>query len=488
MVCVSLTAWSHAQADVANSKLIRGSEFKSAIHVSGTQTLHGTKQPYAFHMESDFRFRTEATGDLPEVDGFDGKDSWHLNGSGVPHISSNSDRDLARMLAYVQAGVWACKNSPIEIVSENGNDLVIKCKDGKTTAKLTLDSTTKTAKILATWGSSGTESWTFNKYQNHGGLLIPTEIHHVSGETDDTISITRFNQPIAGEFGYGMPPASTQGFTFDPKATSEIEVKRMFGYLFVKPKLDGQDEGWWFLDTGAEIMVIDPQIARNHNMKVVGKDSVPGVVASVTTNFSKGVEFNLGPVTIKNSSFMELDMKPFADALGIKLAGIIGYDFISRVSLDIDPKKRTIGVFPTGFNQLPHGMAWTPFVFHGNIPSLNCEYEGGRFGQFCLDTGSGSTVDFFTPAVEQNGLLKDRKVTGEMTGGAGGASESKRGEIGYFIFGPKRFDKPKVGFQITKIGGFASPFVDGNIGMGFMSKFRMIVDYQKSRLSLLESY
>ena len=467
--------------------LVRGGALASEIHLSGTQTLHGAAQRLYMHVSRDFQFKVVAEGELPEQDGFDGKITWHMNGSGIPHSSSYSDRDLTRLVAYVQAGVWSCKGSPVQIVSEHGNDLVIKCSDGKTTANLTLDPTTRTAKTMSCWGPSGTESWTFGNYKNSHGILIPGSVQHESGETKDSVTVTQFDMPIGGEVVYSMPYVQTNGFSFDAKNSPNIEVKRLYGYIFVRPKLDGKDEGWWFLDTGAEVMVIDPEVARAHNMKVVGNDSVSGVVASVKTNFSKGVEFQLGPVTIKNSSYMELDMKPFSEGLGIKLAGICGYDYIGRATLDIDPKKNTIGVYPSGTMTLPDSTSWTPFLFHGNMPSLSCQFEGNHDGLFSLDTGSGSTVDFFSPAVTKYNLLKDREINTVMTGGAGGASESKTGTLDWFIVANKRFQKPTVGFQITTKGGFASPFVDGNIGMGFMSNFRMILDYQKSRLAMIEA-
>ena len=486
-VLTLIASATYSQHDDASAVLARGSVFRGGLHVSGSQTLHGAEQQFGMHMEEDFRFRLETVGDLPECDGFDGTNSWHLNGSGVPHVSNYSDRDFARMLAYVQAGVWACKNSPIEVVSEQGDRLVIKCRDGSTTANLELNPKSHTAMVLSCWGSSGAETWTFSEYRLTNGQLIPSKILHESGETKDKTVIEKFNMDIGGLITYRMPLPSPVGFTFDVNENENIEVKRMFGYLFVKPKLDGKDEGWWFLDTGAEIMVIDPVVARSHKMKIVGKDSVSGVVANITTNFSKGIKFNLGPVTIQNSSYMEFDMKPFSDALGIKLAGICGYDFISRAVLDIDPKKSTIGVLQPRLNILPEGSSWTSFLFHGNMPSLLCNFEGNKSGLFTLDTGSGSTVDFFSPCVKKFELLKDRKVENVMTGGAGGSSESKTGVLDWFQFGPKKFEKPKAGFQITTKGGFASPYVDGNIGMGFMGKFRMILDYNSSKLALVES-
>jgi hypothetical protein len=483
---LSMTFLVTATFGQSNLKLVRGTDLQN-VHVAGVQTLHGTTQRFVMHLDKGYIYKMTSMGDLPEEDGFDGKIAWHLNGSGLPHVESYSDRDLSRIEAYIQAGVWACKGSPIKIVSELGNDLVVKCDDGKTTATLRLDPKTHTAKTLSCWGSSGTESWTFGGYKDVNGALIPSTIEHASGETKDYTTITQFQMPISGEVSYSIPSVQTNGFTYDLNVSPSVDVKRIAGYLLVRPKLDSKDEGWWFLDTGAEVMVIDPVVARAHKMKVVGKDSVSGVVASITTNFSKGTSFQLGPVTIKNSSYMELDLAPFSEGLGIKIAGICGYDFIGRVSLDIDPKKQTIGVFPTGNNALPDGENWISFLFHGELPSLVCKFEGSREGLFSLDTGSNSSVDFFSPTVTKYDLLKDRKVDSVMTGGAGGASESKTGILDYFTVGQKKFLKPNVGFQITTKGGFASPFLDGNIGMGFMSKFRMILDYQKSKLALIES-
>ena len=484
-VVLSVTAFpsSFAQSD---DHMVRG-VVAPDVHIAGSQTLHGTTQKFVMHLEKGFKYRITTAGDLPDENGFDGKTAWHMNGAGLPHISSYFDRDLTRMEAYVQAGVWACKGSPVKIVSEKGNDLVIMCEDGKTTANLKLDPQTHTAKTLSCWGTSGTESWNFSGYKKVGGVLIPGIVEHLSGDTKDLTTITQFDLPTAGEIDYTMPGVRPGGYSYDLSASPEIEVKRIAGFLFVHPKLDGKDEGWWFLDTGAEVMVIDPKVARVHNMKVVGKDSVSGVVASITTNFSKGVDFRLGPVTIKNSSYMELDLAPFSEGLGIKIAGICGYDFIGRVSLDIDPKKSTIGVYPTGNSALPDGGVWTSFLFHGEMPSLICQFEGSHVGLFSLDTGSNSSVDFFSPAVAKFDLLKDRKLNSTMTGGAGGASESMSGTLEFFTIGSKKFVKPTVGFQITTKGGFASPFLEGNIGMGFIGKFRMILDYQKSKLALIDS-
>ena len=452
----------------------------------GTQTIHGTQQPFMLSIDTSFRYLAKSNGTMPETLGFDGKSTWAMNGAGLPHVVSFSDRDLARLDMYVLSGLWAAKNSPVEITSVKGDTCEIKCVDGSTKATLTLDHTTRLPASLAYWGPQGTQKWVYSKFSKQNGLKIPTVIQRDSGDSHEKILIASSTFSTVPNSNYQIPKVDTSGFSYDAAISPDIEVKRIFGYLFVKPLINGKDEGWFFLDTGAEVMVLDPEIAKKNNAKTVGKEVVSGVVGSVTTDFVEGIEFQLGPATIRKSSYMLLDMTEFSKVLGVKLAGICGFDFIGRVSMDIDPAKATIGVHPSGKASLPKDAAWTQFLYHGNIPAITCMFEGDRQGVFSLDTGSGSTVDFFSPTVTKYELLKDRKVTSVQTGGAGGSAESKVGIMEWFTFGPKKFEKPRVGFQIADKGAFASPYADGNIGMGFMGKFRMILDYENSRLAFIE--
>lgn len=106
-----------------------------------------------------------------------------------------------------------------------------------------------------------------------------------------------------------------------------------------------------------------------------------------------------------------------------------------------------------------------------------------RRGFFKLDTGSGSTVDFCSPAVARYGLLRDRSLGTAKTGGVGGDAESRTGTIAFFELAGRRFERVSVGFQITKKGAFASPFFDGNVGVGLLGASRLVLDYRRSRLA-----
>ena len=76
-------------------------------------------------------------------------------------------------------------------------------------------------------------------------------------------------------------------------------------------------------------------------------------------------------------------------------------------------------------------------------------------------------------------------MSGLAVSGAGGNAELKVGKIEWFEFAGKRFEQVNAGFQLTKKGVFASPFLDGNIGEGLLGNGRLVLDYRHSRLAYL---
>ncbi|HLK16668.1 MAG TPA: retropepsin-like aspartic protease, partial [Fimbriimonadaceae bacterium] len=284
---------------------------------------------------------------------------------------------------------------------------------------------------------------------------------------------------------FRLPNVSEDGATFDPAVASAIEVKHLFGYFFVHPLVDGKDVGWFFLDTGAGAMVLDIEAAKGLSVKPVGSRTVAGVVATIQTPIVRGSEFKLGPVSIAHPTFLELDVSSIGRMFNLKLGGICGYDFISRASLEIDARTPSIKVFPPGKAVLPASSSWTGFDFTANLMCLKCRFEGGHEGYFTLDTGSGSAVDFTAPTVEKFDLLKDRQTTPTRVGGAGGVTAAKQGRLDWIEVAGNRVANVLAGFQTTKAGVYASPYLAGNLGAGVLGRFDLLLDYRNQRLALV---
>jgi len=128
---------------------------------------------------------------------------------------------------------------------------------------------------------------------------------------------------------------------------------------------------------------------------------------------------------------------------------------------------------------------WQEIRFEGNIPAVAAAFEGEREGLFRLDLGSGDTVHFNANSVRQYALLDDRKVTDTMAGGVGGFIRICSGTLEWFQLGDHRFDEPRVTFAKPGEDGLPYTAFAGTIGLGFMSRYRIYIDYPGGRIAFV---
>lgn len=432
-------------------------------------------------------YRLGVQGLLPSTEGFDGKVGWVSGISGVPHLTDRADRDLSRIVAYVIDGTWTSPKTPFTATpkgaDEKGVAFELRFADSVAPAALTLDPVKLLPARLTHWGASGQAVWTFSRYQEVNGLQIPTHIEMKDGDDGERIVVQSMEFMPDSKESFRVPAVDEAEAVFDKSAPAEVEVKKVFGHLFVHPKLNGVDEGWFIFDSGADVMVLDPKITEKYAVPAIGGESTSGVVKSSMMKISQGLSFTLGPLTLKRPSYFQMDLAGIGQALRMNVVGICGYDFISRAGIDIDTVRGKMGIYPPGKAPLPKGATWQPFTFHSNIPNVKCTFEGDHSGYFNIDTGSDSAVDFCSPAVDQFKLLEGRTLVNGMTGGAGGSAASKGGPMDWFVFAGRRFEKLRMGYQLTKEGAFASPYFDGNIGMGILGRGRLVFDYRAGRMA-----
>ena len=457
--------------------------------LSGTCKYRETDEQFELAFGSRLRFKNSVIGPLQLIFGFDGQKCWGLNWSGVAHYVDIGNAKYNELLNRIISGNWSLPASPISIEKavrdSDDYDLTITLPTDRISARLIVSQKTMLPVSLSYRADSGDETWEFDGYQRFSSRTFPTQIlDKMPGQTD-TYTILSAKQTKTVDSTFELPHVQGSNAAFDSRVNASVDIKSIGGYMFVKPKVDGKESGWFFLDTGAEVMCIDPKLANDLGAKVMGHEVTSGVVATINLPICRTNSFSLGPITLSHPTFLELDMSSFTKAFGIEISGICGYDFLAHAILDIDPIGSKLTLYQKAVSNLPDGLAWQPIKFSGQIPCSACEFDQKNSGVFSLDTGSGSTVDFYSPTVARLSMASNRPTTKAQTGGAGGSTESLTVTIDSFVLGGHRFDHPEVGLQTTKTGVFASSFLDGNVGMGLMSHFRMILDYPQSRMAFI---
>jgi dienelactone hydrolase len=481
---------------IANTRTAVGYEqlkkHDGGIMLNGRAKFLGLEAKYSLLFNPAGHFLSTIESRLGQTVGFDGTTGWTTDWSGMPRILQLEDLEVEQIAAWVQSGRWLADERPfvISIINDQTNQqqvaLSMKLKSGLVTARLFIDRTTWLPTRLSRDDVSGEESLRFEDYRTVLGVALPHRIIQSNRRVSNTIRIESVTPaPVFKRNPYQPLTTAPDDTTFNNSIPPRIEVKRVAsGHLLVHPRIDGQDVGWFILDTGAGAMVINPKAADKINMPTLGKVVATGVVGSVTARFRQGSKFELGPITIANTIYVELDLGFLSPIFGVEVAGICGYDLFSRAVTEIETAASVVNIYDPRRYQLA-GATWQALILDDKIPCARASFEGSREGLFKIDTGANGTVTFHAPAVEAFGLLNGRKTETRHSGGVGGVREERVGKIEWFELAGHRFENPPVRFSLAREGAFSKPYVTGNLGGEFLAPFRIVLNYPQRQIAFV---
>jgi hypothetical protein len=103
-----------------------------------------------------------------------------------------------------------------------------------------------------------------------------------------------------------------------------------------------------------------------------------------------------------------------------------------------------------------------------------------------FDTGSGGALVLHSPFVGAHNLPGPDSTTVRAIGigGAGGQSVGRIGRVASLQLGAFTIKNPETIFSADTAGSFADKSLAGNIGVQIARRFRMMLDYSRSRLIL----
>jgi membrane-associated protease RseP (regulator of RpoE activity) len=181
-----------------------------------------------------------------------------------------------------------------------------------------------------------------------------------------------------------------------------------------------------------------------------------------------------------------LDVNPaFEPMFWRSMAGVIGYDVISRFVVTVD--------YDDSLLVLHDPATWTytgtekplSMVMNGTVPALKGKFDDADEGLFRLDVGSSSTVDVHAPFAKRTGILNRMGKTTRFDGvGFGGTFSSDVGRLRSMSLGPYEWDDPVVTVSHATEGAFASEEFAGNIGNRILERFKVTFDYERRQVYL----
>lgn len=455
----------------------------SATQLSGMASFYSLPGKYTLTFGPGGRYVKSVENELGQSFGFDGTEHWQTDRSGAPRSLFFEDVDVEQGVTVLLTDRWLDQDSPIKR-TVGGNTITLLHPSGMKQA-VVIDPKTSLPVSSTFSSSAGTISVTVSDWRPAGSMKVPFKAEVTTGGLTDTFTVNDAKEFSPAPKAYSKPAWTARNVTFDTTKTAEIETKKAIsGHLLVHPLVNGKDVGWFILDSGADIMVIDSSTADDLKLDKKGALPLVGIGGVVTESFRPVDQFQLGPMTIQNTYFTQLDLKEIGKILNIQLAGIVGYDLFRRAIVEVDLDKPAVRLFDPESYTL-QGAEWTPTRFSGGNPTVEATLEGDRKGWFRLDTGANGTVSFHAPFVEKEKLLEGRRTTPSGSMGVGGISASQSGTIEWFELAGHRFEKPSATFSQAKVGAFSDPYLAGNIGHDFMRPFTLVFDFGGSRVGFV---
>lgn len=493
VICVLLSTAARAQPSarevLANVRRAIGSPV--AFHAAGEGVFLGNRVPFTLDADARGRYVASYAGPVPLESGFDGAATWARDLGGEVRPSALSDASEAKFGVWALTGYAFDADSTVvfeRVTTEGDNHRVaFSFDEGRITGTVTVSA--------ADWRplrweySDGTTPQTIelSGVVPVGGSALPAHVVQTSG-WGMVIETTLQSAEVAdlSPAHFAMPPEVAADIRFDPGVPAMLECKRAkTGHVLVRPLVAGKDVGWFIFDTGAGAMCLDTRAAAELALAPLASIPAVGVGGAAMSNLYRPDSIAIGPVMLASPLTVELKLAFLDQHLGEKIAGIVGYNLLARCVAVVDLSAGRVSLHEPGVYRLPDGAAWVSIVVNGRTPTVRATFEGHE-GLFTLDTGaSGSAVVIFPHTARRLNLLDGRETTESRLGGVGGFIAARTGTLAWLDLGGVRHENLSVSFASESKGAFANRYLDGNIGVGVLSKSVLVFDYPESRMAFI---
>lgn len=462
-------------------------ESGGAVRARGKARFLGTDARQTIAFDAAGRFLQDWQGELEQTQGHDGREHWIVDWNGTARVQRLGDAAQADVARLFLTGAWCAPGAPLSFSpGESADTLAFRHADGVLAGELELDPSTQRPLAVRFGGEDSHSRWTFSDWRESAGLWFAGEIQLTLGGEVQGFTLESLERVESFPDSYFARPEHSSEVHFDPEVSPALEVRRTpTGHLLVRALVDGEDLGWFIFDSGAGTNCISNHVAKERLDGPFGRIGARGIGGTVPAGFWRAGSLTVGPLTLDAPVFLGLDLGFLSGPFGVEVAGIVGYEFLSRCTVEFDARDSRIRVHDPARYALPEGGRWESAVLYARHPCVGAELEG-RQGLYKIDTGAaGDTVTFHFEAVRDLGLLDGRDTRESQAGGVGGQVATRTGPVASFVLGGHAFENFEASFATQPLGAFSDAYVQGNIGGVLLEPFVLVFDYLNERLGFV---
>lgn len=261
-----------------------------------------------------------------------------------------------------------------------------------------------------------------------------------------------------------------------PNAESvTIPLKRAGNQLCAAVRIDGKDAGWFVIDTGSSITVIDESVAKRLGFETELGLEMSTPSRGVPSDLFRYRELQVGQTSMRHGVVQVANLTVVISHANFPFAGVLGCDFLRDLPAALDFRSATLTMYSREhFN--PPGSPAFPLMFRSETPSVDASIEGHGI-PLLIDTGSNSAFD--VEPVFMN--LYRLSVVGRHSQFVGVADGGGVGSVVESSFGPTRilgkdFQTIRAECPLKRAQGASANA--GWIGDALLQDARLTFDYQ----------
>jgi hypothetical protein len=295
-------------------------------------------------------------------------------------------------------------------------------------------------------------------------------------------------------FAFSITGAKAQFFDLPAnKKKITVPFKMVRNMVIVKTKIDGKGPYNFIIDSGVGIIIItDPGLADSvglqsrRTIKLSGLGSGEDFDATITSNLSFDVEGIKG--NNMSAAILRKDRFGLSNYAGMPIHGLIGYDFFNSLAVKFNFYDSTLTVARPGYlKEFKKGFRIPISIEQGKpyiYARIKLDNQREMNAKLVVDIGAGHPLMLDNQI--KNNTLPQKFIVGNLGVGLTGPVTGLVSRVNEIDIGKYAFKNVITSFTLTDTSADAARAVprDGNLGLGILKKFTLIIDYQNSALFL----
>jgi len=315
----------------------------------------------------------------------------------------------------------------------------------------------------------------YKDYRDVAGIKVPfwqKQIAHETGQEEEMEIAEYVSNPDIEPTLFDPPVEGAKDYRFTEGDRSEnIPFVFQGGHLYIPVIVDCK-ERYWILDTGAAMSVIGFEYATELGLDLQGDMKGLGAGGTVEIKLTTLPPFSVQGIEFDEQTVAAIDLGELNRMLDVEIAGILGFDFLSRFVTRIDYANGLVSFYePETFEYTGDGRELNVHV-KDNVFMVEATLEDNYSGTWLFDLGA-SSINLNSVYALKNRFTERKGVLG-MGRGASSAFYNKKVKCKKIDFAGYTLDNPTVSFSY---GGTDTVFTADNIGILGNTLFRNFIIY-----------